>query len=552
MVLLWIAPLLLVVPNVALDATETYTWLEKAVNVLLPLGVYYILCALWSRVGSTVTLLLPVMVLAAFQIVLLFLYGESIIAIDMFLNVATTSVGEAGELLRNLGTAIIVVCALYLPLLVAGIVLWIKGAKLAWADRKAAFWLGSVLTVVGLACAVSALATEKGYAPGRKLFPVNVVSNMGEAIGRTRLTEEYFDNAATFSHHAASRRDAAKPEIYVFVIGETSRAGNWHLNGYERDTNPRLTHRRGLISCSKALSESNTTHKSVPLMLSHLSAAEFADSIYRSKGVIEAFNEAGYSTGFFSNQRRNHSLIDFFGDEADDARFITDDGAEHHDGELCGLLRDFLGRDVGVPKRFVVLHTYGSHFNYKARYPESYNYFTPDDSSVASEENRGQLVNAYDNAIRYTDAVLDSLIATVASTGLPAALVYVADHGEDIYDDERHRFLHASPTPTYWQLHVPMLVWMSDSYRAEHPEKYAAMLANSGKNISSSRSVFHTLLSLADIDTPCYDSSAALTETTYREPQRIYLNDYNEAVPLAESGLRGSDMAALRHARISY
>lgn len=44
----------------------------------------------------------PVHFLCAFQIVLLYLFGNSIIATDMFTNLVTTNPGEAGELLSNI------------------------------------------------------------------------------------------------------------------------------------------------------------------------------------------------------------------------------------------------------------------------------------------------------------------------------------------------------------------------------------------------------------------------------------------------------------------
>ena len=51
----------------------------------------------------------------AFQIVLLYLFGQSIIAVDMFLNLVTTNSSETLELLDNLTPAIIAVIILYVP-----------------------------------------------------------------------------------------------------------------------------------------------------------------------------------------------------------------------------------------------------------------------------------------------------------------------------------------------------------------------------------------------------------------------------------------------------
>ncbi len=125
------------------------------------------------------------------------------------------------------------------------------------------------------------------------------------------------------------------------VIGETSRSANWSIYGYNRETNPELTKIKGLTAFCHVLTESNTTHKSVPMLMSSVTAHDF-NSIYRQKGIITAFKEAGYRTAFFSNQRYNHSFIDFFGKEADICDFIKEDagdgGYNPSDDELLKLV----------------------------------------------------------------------------------------------------------------------------------------------------------------------------------------------------------------------
>ncbi len=544
---LWLVPLLLIVPNIALDFTEhLYTTTERVVNIILPVGVYILLMSAWRRNGITTYCLLPIMVLCAFQIVLLFLYGESIIAIDMFLNVVTTNSREAGELLMNLRTAIAVVCLLYLPpLILAGVALK-RHSRLTDRQRKPGLAIGAFLSLIGIAIA----CTPDDYQPERRLFPVNVTANIFTAAERTKATMAYMDESDAYRFGAKSARNDSVPEIYVLVIGETSRADNWQINGYERQTTPRLSQRNGLISFSKVLSENNTTHKSVPLLLSHLRCEQFADSIYCVRSIIDAFNECGYATAWISNQRRNGALIDFFGSRADYSNFITDDGTIHHDLDLIPYLQKQIAENHNK-KLFIVLHTYGSHFNYVERYTPEYDLFGTSSSVDASVENRQALVNAYDNTIVYTDAVVDSIISTVESTGRSSAVLYVADHGEDIFDDYRNRFLHSSPTPTYWQIHVPMVLWLSEGYRAAHPEKYQSALANADKNISSSRATFHTLMSLAGIEAPCYRNSDAVCDSTFESSERIYLNDYNEAVTLEQSGFRAIDFNELLSRNIS-
>ena len=549
-ILLWLTPLILLLPNVALDITEVqYSLWEKLLNISIPAAVYLLLMA-WNRnTGRSTLFFIPIMVLCCFQIVLLFLYGESIIAIDMFLNVVTTNAGEATELLANLMTAVLTVIVLYLPLIILGIMAMVRRSRTSDTSRRAAIWTGSAFAIVSVL--VGCIAFAQDYTPTRRLFPANVIANIGYAAQRTVRTAEYAQNAAGFTFGATSTRPADAPEVYVLVIGETSRAANWQLAGYGRNTNPRLSMRKNVTFCPKTLSESNTTHKSVPMLLSHLGGDQFADSIYQSKSIIEAFNEAGYSTAWISNQQHNHSLIDFFGNEAQHVDFFCDEAGAHSDLDLVEALKQQLDAPHGS-KLFVVLHTYGSHFNYHERYPENFNYFGPEISTEATSENRPGLINAYDNTIRYTDAVVDSVIGTLAQYHLPAAMLYVSDHGEDIFDDSRNRFLHASPTPTYYQLHVPCLVWMSEEYKDNYPEKSAALAQNNSKNISSSRSVFHTMASLAGLKTPVFDPGAALTEADYTEPARRYLNDYDEAVDLQTAGLRQPDFKLLATRAISH
>lgn len=550
-VLVWLVPLVLIIPNVALDFTEiAYTPVERIVNVALPLGVYMLLCVTGRNVGRTGLFLIPVMALCAFQIVLLFLYGESIIAVDMFLNVVTTNVHEATELLANLTIAMAIVIAIYLPTIILCVIAVAKARFSTPGQRRPVVWSGGFLTTVGIVCFIWAM-TADGYRPLRRLFPANVVYNMVQAGERTHLTEDYFTSSAHFSFKSESTRAADEKEVYVLVIGETSRADNWQLNGYDRPTNPQLSQRTGLVNFAKAMSESNTTHKSVPLMMSPFGAENFGDSIYEAKGIIDAFKEAGYVTACISDQQRNGALIDFFGEQADSVTFLVDDDESHYDGELRQHLHDFICT-CSAPKIFIVLHTYGSHFNYKERYPAEYEYFGPDVSTEAAPENRSGLMNAYDNSIRYVDAVVDGIIAELDSCSCPSAMIYMADHGEDIFDDSRDRFLHASPTPTYYQLHVPMLIWMSPEYTASHQEKVDAAVAHSNCDVSSSRSAFHTLLSLAGISSPYFSSKDALTEPDYTEPVRVFLNDYNEAVTYDDCGLRAQDFSQLKAHAIAY
>ena len=544
-VFLWVYPLLLIVPNIVLDITEYSSPLTKITNILLPAGIYLFVMSLWKNVGRTSLFFIPVLVYTCVQLVLLHLYGESIIAVDMLLNLVTTNVSEASELLGNLALAIFLVGIIYIPLLVWGLVLAIRRKNCPEKYVARIRVIGETVMCLGLLSLCLSYGFVKHFRITRDIYPFNVFTNTVIATQRTLDTREYYMTSGSFSHHAVATRSADENEIYVLVIGETSRADNWQILGYDRETNPCLSRHHDLLVYPKTLTESNITHKSVPLMLSWTTAKNFGDSIFTSKSIIDAFNDAGFRTAYLSNQGRNHSFIDFFAREAQKTVFLNDDGKHHYDDELLSELASVIDESPNN-KIFVVLHTYGSHYNYKERYRAENAFFKPDSNTRPELANRPQMINAYDNTIRATDALLDSVISILGSRNCPTAMMYLSDHGEDILDDARERYLHASPVPTYYQLHVPLILWMSSEYMEKHPELYSAASRHQSLDVASSRIVFHTLLSMAGIESPYLHAEKSLVNEEYVPGERLYLTDLNEGVPLDAAGLRDYDFEQLR------
>lgn len=539
-------PLFLIAPNIALDITEPMTVWAKILNIIIPLSVYAVLMSIWRRAAVTALCLFPIMVFAGFQIVLLYLYGGSIIGVDMFLNVVTTNISEVNELLGNLIVAIGIIALLYIPALIAAIVALCRRKKLRshfiYPFRRLSF------SLLGLSIILTAatLIFDKGYSFRKYLFPVNVIDNLCRAVDRTKKVSHYPVTSAGYKFEAKSKRDPSLNEIYVLMIGETSRAENWQLGGYGRQTNPRLMRNNRIIYFPNAFTESNTTHKSVPMIMSDLTADDF-DSINYRKSIITAFKEAGFHTSFFSSQRRNRSYTEFFSNEADTTVYITDnaDGVPF-DGELVGLLKKQIA-DTTKTKQLIVLHTYGSHFNYRDRYPDSFSHFTPDNITDANRGHRQQLVNAFDNTIRYVDHCVAEAIDAVDSMNVAGALIYMPDHGEDIFDDSRNRFLHASPIPTYYQLHVPLIVWLSPELEQLVPLKNENLKNNRETTVSISSDVFHTLLDLSGMTTKEYDKTRSLSSEKFRKREPRYLTDRNESIPVSKSGLTEEEISRIKN-----
>ena len=550
----------LLLPNIALCFTERLSFWACGVNVLLPLALYMWFFSIARCPGKMVWWAFIFIFFAAFQLVLLYLFGTGVIAVDMFLNLVTTNAGEAMELLDNLAPAVVGVFVIYLPLLVLGIIHIRKKHQISAAfQHHVRKWVMEV-GGIGLFCLLACYVAVDDYCMRNQLYPVNVCYNLYLAFERNAASENYREASKDFKFDARSEHDAEAPEVYVMVVGETARAHNFSLYGYPRDTNPLLSKTPGIIAFPDATTQSNTTHKSVPMLLSAASAEDF-ERLFHEKGILAAFKEAGFHTVFISNQQPNHSFIDFLGEQADEHYFLkTEDASQgsHYDEELLKKLDEILpeadtssSSHYRYRKLFVVLHTYGSHFNYQERYPRSFAYFKPDSRSEAKPENRQDLLNAYDNTIRYTDYILHGIVERlqkweklqakalaktqakthVATCQPTSAMLYTSDHGENIFDDDRRLFLHAAPKASDYELHVPFIIWTSEGFGKQYPGAWKALEENRTKQVQTSLSAFHTMLGIGGIRTPYRLDEYSVASGKYHPARLLYLDDHDEAIP---------------------
>lgn len=544
----------LLLPNIALCYTECLAPWACGVNVLLPLSLYMLFFSVAKRPGKMIWWAFIFVFFAAFQLVLLYLFGTGVIAVDMFLNLVTTNPGEAMELLDNLAPAVVGVFVVYLPLLILGGVNIRRDSRLSVSFQQRVRHWAMQIGAIGLFCLLASYLVVDDYRMRNQLYPVNICYNLYLAFERNAASENYREASRDFKFDARSEHSATAPEVYVMVVGETARTHNFSLYGYPRNTNPLLSKTPGIKAFPNVTTQSNTTHKSVPMLLSAASAEDF-ERLFHEKGILAAFKEAGFHTVFISNQLPNHSFIDFLGEQADEHYFLKKEDASqgnHYDEDLLQKLDEILPlADASSSahyhyryrKLFVVLHSYGSHFNYQERYPRSFAYFKPDSRSEAKSENRRDLLNAYDNTIRYTDYILHGIIERLQkwegvqtkTDGVydqpTSAMLYTSDHGENIFDDERSLFLHAAPKASDYELHVPFIIWTSDGFSKQYPEILKALGENRSKQVQSSLSAFHTMLGIGGIQTRYRLDEYSVASGKYHPTELLYLDDHDEAIP---------------------
>ncbi len=295
------------------------------------------------------------------------------------------------------------------------------------------------------------------------------------------------------------------PEVVVVVIGESSRYDRWSLNGYERETNPQLKGERNLIVLPDLITAVSATRLSVPVIISRKPATQSLKDGFSEKSFLTAYKEAGFKTYWLSNQisfGKFDTPVSVFAKEADVLQFLNLGGFTN-DSNYDQILFDPLKNALAdpSPKKLIVLHTLGSHWNYSQRYPKQFDQWRPslfgvDQPAYTDIKIKPQLNNSYDSSILYTDWFLSHVIGMLKQSGQTSSLLYVSDHGQTLYDGTCQLAFHGHNTQ--FEFHVPAFVWYSDPYQERYPAK-VAQLKRHRKARLATENIFHTVLDMGDI-----------------------------------------------------
>ena len=301
---------------------------------------------------------------------------------------------------------------------------------------------------------------------------------------------------------------AKKPVVTIIVAGETARAMNFSLNGYDRETNPELK-TLGVTNFTKTTSCGTATAVSLPCMFSVYGRKDYSDRKARSTDTLmDVLRRAGVDGYWWDNNTGSKGIADLISfaslTRQKNSPLCMDDGCL--DDIFLGKLDEKLG---GITKNTViVLHQLGSHGPaYYQRYPEEFRRFTPDcRTPQLSDCSREEIVNAYDNSILYTDHNLAEVIKLLKKhqDSVDGAMIYMSDHGESL--GENGLFLHGAPymfAPAE-QTNVPFIAWFSDQY-AQLTGLDRSCLQTYADTTTSHDNLFHTVLGMMNVITKVYN-----------------------------------------------
>lgn len=324
-----------------------------------------------------------------------------------------------------------------------------------------------------------------------------------------------------------------RPLLLVMVVGETARAANWGLNGYTRQTTPQLAALASapaaagsLLNFPDATACGTNTETSVPCLFAPVGRRDYDEARIRgSQSLLHVLARAGVAVHWRDNQSGCKGVCE--GLPTDDVNSLQlpglcsegrcmDEGLlQGLDTRLAALAQAPHPDGAATTTQMLVLHMLGNHGpSYFRRYPPAFARFQPaclsDDLQHCSQQ---EIVNAYDNALLYTDHVLARLVARLqaASGEVDTVMLYVSDHGESL--GEHRLYLHGLP----WaiapdtQKRVPMTMWFSPGAPRSLGLDLPCLARRSGAPVAHDH-VFHTVLGLLDVQTGLHEAPFDLSQ----------------------------------------
>lgn len=434
----------------------------------------------------------------------------------MIQNIVETNSGEAGAYLNG-SVALWFLLTGLLPVLVLWSLRiryparWYQGLALrAGALAISLLFIGGVASLYYQDYA-SVGRNNKSLA--KEIVPANYVHSLYK-YGRDVL----FATPIPYQQLGTDARVVArgsKPTLMFLVVGETARSQNYSLNGYGKATNSFTAKEQGVVSFRNVRSCGTATAVSVPCMFSNLTRRGYDDQLASSRdGLLDVLQHAGVSVLWKENDGgckgvcRNVPTIEI----------LPKSYPALCQGESCydEVLLEGLDQQIAGMKgnKLVAFHLMGSHGpTYFRRYPASERAFMPDcpRSDIENCSNE-ELVNTYDNTIRYTDKVVGLLIDKLKSleSQYDVGLVYLSDHGESL--GAMGLYLHGTPykfAPDD-QTRVPLLIWFSPQLQADRQLDMGCLAAEASSQRFSHDNLFHSMLGIMDVQTSVYDNKLDL------------------------------------------
>lgn len=316
----------------------------------------------------------------------------------------------------------------------------------------------------------------------------------------------------------------------IYIIGESHSKHHSSVYGYQHATTPNID---SMVRDSAAfvlkdvITHSGYTHEAYPKLIS-MHSLDDDDEWYNYPLIFSVFKRAGFKVSYISNQSVLHNLkYDFSHDFYFCRPGICEKSFDYRNDTLYKYDLDLVKnhRPTGI-NNFVVYHLMGQHFTYSDRFPKEESIFSADNYNdrIGLTDDEKQIIAEYDNATRYNDLVIDSIIAQYKDS--PAIVFYVSDHGEECFDYRKfyaREIKNTSLGAMKFVYQVPAYIWMSEKFRSKYPDKVSRLRKAANRPLYNSDLV-HTIVDVAEIESPTLDLRYSLLRDSIARPSRKILN----------------------------
>ena len=345
----------------------------------------------------------------------------------------------------------------------------------------------------------------------KSLSPSNSIVASWSWYSHQRLAHLPLVRIGEDAHRTPLMQQGERKNLTILIVGETSRAENFSLNGYPRDTNPRLA-KDNVVYFPNTASCGTATAVSVPCMFSDMPRKHYDEELAQhQEGLLDVIQRAGINVLWNDNDGGCKGACDRVPHQNMTALNLPGQciNGECYDEVLFHGLEDYINNLQG--DGVIVLHTIGSHGpTYFNRYPPQFRKFTPTcDTNEIQTCSQEQLVNTYDNTLVYVDYILDKAINLLKAhqDKFTTSLVYLSDHGESLGDNGV--YLHGLPyaiAPDV-QKQVPMLLWLSEDYQKRYGVDQSCLQKQAATQHYSQDNLFSTMLGLTGVQTSYYQAT---------------------------------------------
>lgn len=439
---------------------------------------------------------------------------------DMIQNIIQTNAGEAGAWLTPM---------FLLWLTITGIVpavgyVWKIHVRYHRPWYREVIWRLVSVCVSLLTLLLIAMIAYPSYASFfRNNKPINHQISPTNVIGSLLKTAyNEYDRHKPLQHlglDATHMKTPSTPKrVLVIVMGETTRAENWGLNGAAHQTTPELAAMgTDIINFPQVSSCGTATAVSVPCLFSNMTRQHYdANQAAHREGLMDILQHAKLYTSWRDNDGGCKGVCD----RIKHINVASYAPASECRGDGCldmnlltGLKQEIDSMpDDGV----IVLHTMGSHGPaYYQRYPAEFRRFTPTcDTNQIQQCSNEQLRNTYDNTVLYIDHMLAQTIHILQQEkNMDAAMWYFSDHGESL--GEKGMYLHATPyaiAPSQ-QTHIPMIFWANQGFYQRTGLDQHCLTQHAQTQAFSHDYIFHSVLGIMDVKTRQYDQTLDMFST---------------------------------------